>query len=492
MARRVSLQREWELGDRIGGGGFGKVYAAKAADSGPAVAKLVPKAKGAQRELLFVDLTNVRNVVPIIDSGETSGHWVLVMPRAEESLRDRLRRAAGALEPAAAIAILTDVVTALVDLDGKVVHRDVKPENILLLQGKWCLADFGISRYAEATTAPDTQKYALSPAYSAPERWRGERATIAVDVYSVGVIAYEMLMGALPFSSRDVDGLREEHLHGAPTPLAGVPPQLAALVEECLYKAAAARPSPANVLARLGRMLQAAPRVKLGKLQEANLAEATRLGESARRESEARSEAERRAALVDAAKRSWGGIAHALKETISQAAPTTRVEPGRGGAWSIRLGSAQLRLAEPVTTALKPWGSREAPAFDVIAHSSVSVEVPSDRYGYEGRSHSLWYCDARETGRYQWFECAFMFSPLIQRMGRQDPFALDPGEEAGKALWVGMAEFQMAWPFMPIDLGDMDDFIARWGDWFADATQRRLQRPSTMPERHAEGSWRRR
>lgn len=69
---------------------FRQVYAASAPGAEPAVAKLIPKVQGAQRELLSVDLKGVRNVVPIIDSGETDQHWVLMMPRAEMSLRQYL------------------------------------------------------------------------------------------------------------------------------------------------------------------------------------------------------------------------------------------------------------------------------------------------------------------------------------------------------------------------------------------------------------------
>jgi serine/threonine-protein kinase len=113
--------------------------------------------------LLFVDLGSARNVVPVIDHGETKDSWVLVMPRAEISLRQHLEEKGPALPAEEARAILTDIATTLVDLAGKVVHRDIKPENVLLLDGHWCLADFGISRYAEATTAPDTHKFAMSP-----------------------------------------------------------------------------------------------------------------------------------------------------------------------------------------------------------------------------------------------------------------------------------------------------------------------------------------
>jgi hypothetical protein len=84
MRKRFNFVHEWILGDCIDGGGFGQVYAAKSAGGETAVVKLVPKAPGAAREFLFVD------VVPIIDSGESADSWVPVMPRAERSLRVHL------------------------------------------------------------------------------------------------------------------------------------------------------------------------------------------------------------------------------------------------------------------------------------------------------------------------------------------------------------------------------------------------------------------
>ncbi len=490
MSVRLKLGQEWILGERIGEGGFGQVYAARSSDCEAAVAKLVPKAPEAKRELLFVNLDDVRNVVPIIDSGETDDSWVLIMPRAEKSLRHHLDEVAGLLDVPDAVAILLEVASALADLDGKVVHRDLKPENILLLDGNWCLADFGISRYAEATTAPDTRKYALSPPYAAPERWREERATIATDVYSLGVIAYELLSDSLPFVGPELHNFREQHLHSDPASLGNVPPALGALIEECLYKPAEARPSPANLLARLARIEELAPSEGLAKLQEANLAEVARRGESARRESEIRSEVERRAALVDVATKGLTKIADTLRSTITQAAPAAAVQSGRDGGWSIRLNQAELEFVPPATTSGSPWGSRPPPKFDVIAHAALSIRIPPNRYEYDGRSHSLWYCDAREAGRFQWFETAFMYSPLLPKRGRQNPFALDPGEEAAKAFWTGGSEFQAAWPFTPLSIGDLDEFIDRWASWFAGAAQGQLQHPRSMPERSPEGSWR--
>lgn len=197
--QRLDLARRWLVGDRIGGGCFGQVFMVTADDGNEAVAKFVPKTPGADRELLFVNLTDVRNVVPVIDTGEHGDSWVLVMPRADHSLRDFLDEADGAVSIADAVRVLNDVTDALIDLDGKVVHRDLKPENVLQLDGHCCLADFGISRYAEASTAADTHKFALSPQHAAPERWRNEHATIAADMYALGVMGFEMTAGARPF-----------------------------------------------------------------------------------------------------------------------------------------------------------------------------------------------------------------------------------------------------------------------------------------------------
>jgi serine/threonine-protein kinase len=180
----LDLAAMWVVGDRIGTGGFGQVFTVRSG-ADQAVAKFVPKTPGADRELLFVSLGGVRNVVPV-DSGEHEKHWVLVMPRADRSLRDHLD-ATESVTIEESVAVLDDITTALADLDGKVVHRDLKPENVLRLNGGWCLADFGISRYAEASTAPDTRKFALSPYYAAPERWRNEHATTSADMYALGV-----------------------------------------------------------------------------------------------------------------------------------------------------------------------------------------------------------------------------------------------------------------------------------------------------------------
>ena len=484
----IQLKEKWVLGERIDGGGFGQVYAASSGSGLDGVVKLVPKVPGAQREMLFADLTDVRNVVPIIDQGETDEYWVLAMPRADKSLRKHLAASKGPLSLEGAVAVLSDIAAALADLDGRVVHRDVKPENILLLDGHWCLADFGISRYAEATTAPDTRKHAMSPPYAAPEQWRDERATTAADVYSLGVIAYELLTQKRPFNGPD---FRRQHLEERPPDVEGVPPSLSALVEECLYKAPQARPTPDNILARLARVLAASPSAGLAKLEEANHQNVIRRGEAERQQSAYRSESERREALVDAATQGFSRIADALKEAITQAAPSASASVGLTPGWTLQLNRAELWLSPPVATRAQPWAPWVSPSFEVVAHAQLSLRIPRNRHGYEGRSHSLWYCDAQEADRYQWFETAFMYSALLAVMSPMAPFALDPGEDAAKALGSGMNQYQVAWPFVVVSIGDLDEFISRWAGWFAEASQGQLNHPSTMPERQPQGSWRR-
>lgn len=465
----------WTLGERIGDGGFGHVYAAKSAEVESAVAKLVPKLPGAERELLFADdLTGVRNVVPIIDRGETEDAWVLVMPRAERSLRNELVKAGGPLGITEVVAILSDIVTALVDLEGHVVHRDLKPENILLLHGHWCLADFGISRYVEATTAPDTRKYSMTWEYAAPEQWQHKRATSASDMYTVGVIAYELLSGARPFVGPEEHDFRKQHLLDSPALLRDIPPALAAIVAECLYKAHEARPSPGKVLDLLPQAAQMPPSGGLARLQEANRSNVARRGEAGRQASAERLEAERREALADAAIQSLTRISDRVEQAIIQSAPSASRGVGLKVGWTILFNRAELRLAPPVTASSNPWGSRNVPVFEVIAFSSLSLNIPPKHDDYEGRSHSLWYCDAQEAGRYQWFETAFMIPVRTRAMTRQEPFALNPGEDSAQAMRDWPTHAQVAWPFMPVDVGRLEEFIDRWAGWLADAAEGKL------------------
>lgn len=483
MTEAIKLERTWTLGERIGGGGFGTVFSASS-DGKRAALKLVPKAPGAERELLFVDIGDIPRVVPIIDSGETDDSWVLVMPLAETSLREKLEEAGGRLPAQDMVAVAGDVLAALVAIDGRVVHRDLKPENVLRLDGRWCLADFGISRYAEASTAPDTRKFMMSPPYAAPERWRGEHATSAVDVYSFGVMAFEMLSGARPFTGPTTEDFREQHLHEDPPRLDGTPDGLAALVGECLYKSPAARPSAAGAATRLGRIGTPARSEGLAGLEAANRAAVARRNQKERGVSQAQSAAQQREALERDGRKALGLIGKTLLDAIVDAAPTATVSQRSPSDWTVSIGGASLQLVGSA-----PAGKGALAAFDVVLYASLLITVPPNDH-YAGRSHSLWFCDAKTQDSYGWFETAFMVSPLVSERGFYDPFALAPNDEAKQAVEPAMGTRQVAWPFTRLEPGDLDDFIDRWAGWLGAAAAGRLEHPQSMPERPAQGSWR--
>ena len=189
------------------------------------------------------------NVFPVLDVFAWEDGYGLVMPVAELSLRQWLstsdeRRGVGDL-----LAVLQDVARALASLEGKMVHGDLKPENILRHESAWCLADFGPSscRLSQSQRG----EYSLTPAYAAPEQWRGRPVTSRTDVYAFGAMAFELLTGMRPFPGPTVSDYKRQHLFQAPPPLLGMPPSLASLVARCLRKEPTKRPSAARLLTLL-------------------------------------------------------------------------------------------------------------------------------------------------------------------------------------------------------------------------------------------------
>ena len=483
----IKLHREWQIGNQIDSGGFARVFGAQSKDVMPAVVKLIPKKPGAQRELLFEELNDIPNVVPIIDKGEWGNFWVLVMPKATTSLRHHLSKKNYQLSTIEAVPILIDLAKALSAIKDRVVHRDIKPENILLLDGHWCLADFGIARYAESTTAPDTAKYAWTPAYAAPEQWREQTASNATDIYSFGIVAYELLSGKLPFQGPR-DEFRQQHLTQSPIPIPNIPNRLWDLVNECLYKNPQTRPSAQNLLDRLMKSTQpASPAASL--LQQANTVAVERRVEVERKLSAAQAEEERYRELYDAAIQSWQSILSLLQQQINDNAPSTQVtERPTSLEWA--LNNAALQIDHCVM--VQPNSIGGIP-FEIAAHSAIAVSMQSRWHETIGRSHSLWFCDAKELNVFRWYETAFMHSPFATNpRGQFEPFSLSPENKDCKlALDQGMHTVQVAWPFTAIDQGSEESFVDQWIDWFAKAAHDQLRKPSRMPEKTPRRSWRR-
>ena len=347
----------------------------------------------------------------------------------------------GCLPTDEAIKVLADIAEALSAIDGHIVHRDIKPANVLLLEGRWCLADFGISRYAEATTAPDTHKYSMTPPYAAPEQWTGERATSATDVYALGIVAYELLAGRRPFEGPALSDYRAQHLKAIPEPIPSIPTKLQSLIAECLFKSSGARPTPQNLLARLTGV-GSVPSIAKQRLQQANDVAVQTKAEAARLQSVAKSEAERQIALGHDASQSWTALMMLLQDAIEEHASASTPSPGLSP-WSWSLNESNLT----VTPFATPRGTVDAP-FEIIAYSSIALRIPPRRDGYAGRAHSLWYCDAQEAGTFRWYETAFWsFGSKVTQL---KPFALDPGRDACAAL-SSLHIYQVARPFIAVD-----------------------------------------
>lgn len=445
------------------------MFLVESAGAEPHVAKFIPKDPGADRELLFPDLADLRNVIPVLDRGEWNDYWVILMPRAERTLAAFLSSPTTPLSVDDAKGILVDIAEALASMDGRIIHRDVKPANILELNACWRLADFGISKYADATTVTETRKFVWTPAYAAPEQWRGETASSATDIYSFGVVAYELLAGTLPFRGPDRNDFRQQHLHDSPKPIADIPPRVASMVEECLYKEPRARPSATNVLARLQQLAQPESEAAQ-RLQEANLGVVRQRMERARTASRDRSDRERREQLRVAAKASLKRMIELLERRICSLASASEVSGDEVSGWRFTLGSATLDV-EPIKSenAMLPEHGRLEGT--VVASTAITLSIPRDRDGHEGQSHSLWYVQRSDSGC-RWYELAFRIGALFAERARVNPFSLPPASENAQwALRGGLHRIELAKSPVTIDQGEDGSFIERWIGRFAAAVE---------------------
>jgi len=472
-----------------GSGGFGTVYVAADPQGREAVAKLVGKDAGAQRELLIgesISAAKFRNVMPILDQGEHANNWVLVMPRAQISLKDWFEQH-GPLSVDDLVPILTDIATGLADINGTLVHRDLKPGNVLLLDGTWMLADFGIARYAEATTASDTRKHNMTPAYAAPEQWRAEHASAQTDIYAFGVLSYELLSGTRPFPGPDAAGFRDQHCHSEPPPLTVGTRRLRDLLTECLLKAPQARPTPAQLVQRLARIAEEPAIPGFRQLAEVNAQEVQQRAEQLRQTSVEQEQLATRERLHQAATTLFAPIANDLLEAVQDNAPTASIAT-TGPTTSGKLLVATLRGALLEIDRPQPSLSTRTAPFTVISESKITTIQQNSVRGYRGRSHSLWYCNPYAEDEFSWYEIAFM----QHAFGSQPdvvPFAL-PADKARIAFEPIVGTIQIAWGFPEIDRSDPTEFLSRWLGWFAQAAAGTLQQPMMLPEKNPARRWR--
>ncbi len=260
LADRYSIEKE------VGAGGMATVYLAEDLKHHRKVAVKVLRAElsetvGPERFVREIEIAaglTHPHILPLYDSGEADGFLFYVMPYVEgESLRERLARE-GELPISDAVRILKEVADALAKAHAQgVVHRDIKPDNVMLADRHALVADFGVAKaISEATGrhAITTAGVALgTPSYMSPEQASADpHIDHRADIYAFGAMAYEMLTGAPPFTGSSPQQILAAHVTEPATPVttrrATVPAPLADLVMRCLEKKAADRWQSADEL----------------------------------------------------------------------------------------------------------------------------------------------------------------------------------------------------------------------------------------------------
>jgi len=267
-----TLGDEYTITRELGGGGMSRVFVAREESlRRNVVVKVLPpdllagvNAERFDREITLAAGLQHPHIVPVLTAGQMQGVPFYTMPFVDgESLRGRLT-SDGALPITDCIGILRDVAKALAYAHERgIVHRDIKPDNVLLSGGSAVVTDFGIAKALSAarTDAPGGTLTQIgtsigTPAYMSPEQAAADPATDhRADIYSFGCLAYEMIAGRPPFTAKSPQKLLAAQMGETPQQIAelrpDVPQPLAALVMKCLAKDADGRPQRAVEIVRI-------------------------------------------------------------------------------------------------------------------------------------------------------------------------------------------------------------------------------------------------
>ena len=265
---RTSLGGAYTILRELGGGGMSRVFAAEdnALERTVVIKVLHPElaagvnADRFKREVQLAARLQHPHIVPVLTAGQVDGLPYYIMPFVKgESLRARL--AGGPLPITDVVSILGDVAKALAYAHSEgVVHRDIKPDNVLLSAGAATVADFGIAKALSSARQGERGETLTSlgtslgtPAYMAPEQVAGDPdVDQRADIYSFGCVAYELLTGQPPFAGKSPQQLLAAHVMEKPvlvtTKREGIPATLAALVMRCLEKEPVNRPESASAI----------------------------------------------------------------------------------------------------------------------------------------------------------------------------------------------------------------------------------------------------
>lgn len=249
------LKGRYLLGEVIGKGGMAVVYKAYDFRTGRTVAVKVLRdqysqdaefVRRFQQEAEAASAITHENLIDIYDVGEQNGTRFIVMEYVDGMTLKSLIKEHGALDNYSAITIARQICTALqVAHDAHIIHRDIKPQNILLdRKGIAVLADFGIAKTSDTQTITgDGESGVLgSVHYFSPEQARGEGANACSDLYSLGVVLYEMVTAELPFQGDTAVAIALHHMNTEPTTPIERNPRVTPALNEIILKAIRKKP----------------------------------------------------------------------------------------------------------------------------------------------------------------------------------------------------------------------------------------------------------
>lgn len=465
-------------------GGFGAVYAGKSADGEQiAVKRLNLSAEqAAHRELAIASellQNDFVNVLQVLDAGydTDSDRYYVVMPRAEESLQDYIeKRTEFPFPDETVVQILRQIVGGLLEVPS-VVHRDLKPDNILFHSQLWKIADFGIARFVEESTSANTLRECLSPQYAAPEQWALQRASTATDLYAVGCIAYALLTGSPPYRGSSREEYREQHLFESPPNLSFGPPKLRLLISGLLRKPQDSRPSLARVVQTLDALLSGPPQ-RIGQSFELLQSVGIDLEQkAAAEETEQRAQAEeefRRRSVAQVARTLFLNNVQVLFDRIRDAVPSA-VCRKNGPQEILTVDNASLKFTIPFDPDQVFF---KQSMWDVLHSAHVELWQRSPEYCW---SSSFWYTNLGCEDGYRWYEVSYFESALLKEMKQlYAPFYLR-SFDADQVAAPGLGRYQIAFGPEPIDDEHLDTFMNRWAELLAKATLGELRYPSRLP-----------
>ena len=247
------LSGRYRLEAKLGSGGMSTVYLAKDETlDRPVAVKVMHREMSEQEDQLERFRQEARavakishpNVVSVIDAGEDGGYPYIVFEYVEgETLKQRISRV-GALDVQEAIAYAIEIARGLGIAHGRnLVHRDIKPQNVLIDdEGRAKLTDFGISRQLEQDGMTATGRVLGTTDYVAPEQAMGQGVDPRSDVYSLGVVLYEMLVGQVPFHADSQVGVAMKHVNEELPDVQRRRPEVSAAVALVVERATAKRP----------------------------------------------------------------------------------------------------------------------------------------------------------------------------------------------------------------------------------------------------------